>query len=209
MGAMEAASAQHPRELSGDKAQRIVDAMRVSVAQRGAAASTFDHVAREAGVSRGLLHYYFGTKERLLAEVVRRDCDIRMQLLDDALAGARTAADIIDALVRSLEGTLREDPGFFTLLFELFTLSQRNDEIAEEIAELGRRTREHVGGLLGAAESDGVITLGAPPEAVADVLFGLADGLAFRFLCEPERDKRPGMKAAILAARALLRDPDA
>ena len=45
---------------------------------RGAAGATFDHVAREAGVSRGLLHYHFGTKEKLLAEVVRRDADIRM-----------------------------------------------------------------------------------------------------------------------------------
>ena len=37
-----------------------------SVARRGTAGSTFDHVSREAGVSRGLLHYYFGTKEQLL-----------------------------------------------------------------------------------------------------------------------------------------------
>ena len=72
--AMEAA-ANRPRDLAGDKAQRIVDAMRASVARRGAAGSTFDHVAREAGVSRGLLHYYFGTKERLLVEVVRRDAE--------------------------------------------------------------------------------------------------------------------------------------
>jgi AcrR family transcriptional regulator len=204
---MEAASAP-TRELPGEKAERIVDAMRASVAQRGAAASTFDHVAREAGVSRGLLHYYFGTKERLLAEVVRRDCDIRMAMLDQALAGARTASEIIDALVRSLDTMLREDPGFTTLLFELFTLSQRNDEIAEEMAELGRRTRAHVGELLRAAEREGVLKLGAPPEAVADVLFALADGLAFRFLCEPDRDKRATMQAAITAARALLQDAE-
>jgi AcrR family transcriptional regulator len=204
---MEAASAP-PRELPSDKAQRIVEAMRISVAQRGAAGSTFDHVARAAGVSRGLLHYYFGTKERLLAEVVRRDCDIRMALLDEALGGARSADDIIDALVLSLEGVLREDPGFFTLMFELFTLSQRNEEIAEEIAELGRRTRQHVAGLLSAAERDGVLKLGAAPEAVADVLFALGDGLAFRFLCEPDRDKRPAVDAAIAAARALLRDAE-
>ena len=40
-------------------------------------------VAREAGVSRGLLHYYFGTKERLLVEVVRRDTELRIVMLDD------------------------------------------------------------------------------------------------------------------------------
>src|SRR6266516_5069334 len=107
---MEAATRE--RELSGEKAQRIVDAMRDSVAKRGAAGSTFEHVAREAGVSRGLLHYYFGTKERLLVEVVRRDAEIRVARLDEPLADARTADDFIDVLVRSLEDMVEHDPGF-------------------------------------------------------------------------------------------------
>ena len=104
------------RELSSDKAQRIVEAMRNSVARRGAAGSTFDHVAREAGVSRGLLHYYFGTKERLLVEVVRRDCEFRMQALDDALSGARSADDFLDTLVRSLNFATPADEYAETLL---------------------------------------------------------------------------------------------
>src|SRR6188472_2469415 len=113
---MEAATTTQP--ISGDKAQRIVDAMRSSVARRGAAGSTFDHVAREAGVSRGLLHYYFGTKERLLVEVVRRDTDLRMAALDAALEGAHSADDFVDALVRSLEDLVRDDPDFVSLVFE-------------------------------------------------------------------------------------------
>src|SRR3954447_20282141 len=100
---MEAATQQQQRAIEGEKAQRIVDAMRSSVARRGVAGSTFDHVAREARVSRGLLHYYFGTKERLLAEVVRRDCDLRTQELDVRLQDARDADDVISALVASLK----------------------------------------------------------------------------------------------------------
>src|ERR1700679_1675789 len=95
-------------ELAGDKAARIVAAMRASVAQRGIAGSTFDHVAREAGVSRGLLHYYFGTKERLLVEAVRRESELRGQSLDQAVADAAGADELIDALVRSLEEILGE-----------------------------------------------------------------------------------------------------
>src|SRR5919199_1448754 len=98
---MEAATT--TRELAGEKAARIVEAMRASVAQRGVAGSTFDHVAREAGVSRGLLHYYFATKENLLVEVVRRDCDLRRAALDEQLAGAETAEDFVAQLVSTLE----------------------------------------------------------------------------------------------------------
>ena len=150
-------------QLSGEKAQRIVDAMRTSVAGRGVAGSTFDHVAREAGVSRGLLHYYFGTKERLLAEVVRRDTDLRMARLDEQLAAASSAADVVGLLRASLETAVREDTEFLTLMFEFFTLSRRNPDIAAEFAELVRRTREGVAAVLRAKQDEGVRHLRAAP----------------------------------------------
>lgn len=201
-----ATAATAPRDLGGDRAQRIIDAMRASVAQRGAAGSTFDHVAREAGVSRGLLHYYFGTKERLLAEVVRRDTDIRMARLDATLADARTAEDFIDQLVRSLEDMVQHDPGFVTLLFELFTAAQRNEEVAAEVAELYRRSREHVAALLEAKQAEGVLRLHDEPAAVAETLLGLGDGVAMRMLIEPDRDFGPTVRAGVECARALLID---
>src|SRR5881397_1062801 len=100
------------RELQSDKAQRIIEAMRASVGARGAAGSTFDHVSREAGVSRGLLHYYFGTKEQLLVEAVRRDGELRIERLQSQLATAKTADDFIDLMAQNLQETIREDPDF-------------------------------------------------------------------------------------------------
>ena len=163
--------------------------MRASVAQRGVAGSTFDHVAREAGVSRGLLHYYFGTKERLLAEVVRRDSDLRIGRARRASSPARRSADdFIDLLVARSRSIVREDPDFVTLVFELFTLSRRNEEVAAEFAELLRRSREHVGVAARRQAGGGRPAPARRPEAVTDVLFSLADGIALRMLAEPDRD---------------------
>jgi len=200
------AEAGRARSLTGEKAQRIIDAMRRSVARRGTAASTFDHVSREAGVSRGLLHYYFGTKEQLLAEAVRRDCDLRLERLEHQLQAAKTADDFIDLMAQSLQDTIREEPDFVTLVFELFTLSRRNADIAVEYAGLMRNTREHVAAMLAAAQRDGVVRLHAAPEAVAEVLFSLGDGFALRMLTEPERDFTETIHAGISCARALLTD---
>jgi AcrR family transcriptional regulator len=194
------------RELPTDKSRRIVEAMRASVAARGIAGSTFDHVAREAGVSRGLLHYYFATKEQLLVEAVRRDCELRMELLERQLAGAQTADDFIDLMAQNLQETVREDPDFVTLVFELFTLSRRNGEIAVEYAELMRRTRDQVAEMLASAQREGVLRLHAEPEAVAEILFSLGDGFALRMLAEPERDFTATIQAGIVCARALLAD---
>jgi AcrR family transcriptional regulator len=194
------------RSPSGEKAQRIVEAMRRSVAQHGTAASTFERVSREAGVSRGLLHYYFGTKEQLLVEAVRHDCQLRLQRLERQLAGAQTADDFIGLMAKQLQEMVREDPDFVTLLFELFTLSRRNADIAAEYANLMRGMREQVADMLTTAQAEGVLRLHADPEAVAEILFSLGDGFALRMLVEPERDFGETVRAGIASARALLAD---
>ena len=200
--AMEAATS--TARLSGEKAQRIVDAMRTCVGERGATGATFDHVARAAGVSRGLLHYYFGTKEKLLAEVVRRDCDLRMERLSATAAGLRSPDDLLEALSGSLVELIEESPEFFAILLELHVVGRHNEEIAAEVAELHRRVRGHLALILTAARDAGVITLSDEPEVVSETLFVLADGLALWMLAEPGRDFGPTVAAATRAAAALI-----
>jgi len=129
-----------------------------------------------------------------------------MELLERQLAGAQTADDFIDLMAQNLQETVHEDPDFVTLVFELFTLSRRNSEIAVEYAELMRRTRDQVAGMLASAQREGVLRLNAEPEAVAEILFSLGDGFALRMLAEPERDFTATVRAGIVCARALLAD---
>ena len=177
--------------------------MRASVAARGIAGSTFDHVAAEAGVSRGLLHYYFGTKEQLLIEVVRRECDVRTERLEEAIEASSDAENVLDALVRSFEDWLGDGPAP-VMLYEMLTLAQRNEEIAGELANLGRRTRAHLADALERKRAGGVLSLRVDPELAAMFLFALADGVIVRRLSEPELDIRALIEQGIIAARAVL-----
>jgi AcrR family transcriptional regulator len=199
---MEAATKE--RELSGDKAQRIVDAMRDSVARRGAAGSTFEQVAREAGVSRGLLHYYFGTKERLLVEVVRRDTELRVDRLDERLAPAKSVDDVLEALIASLTDMIENEPGFFLLLFELFSAGRRNPDIQKEVGQLFEKTRSHVADVLRSKEEEGVLSLRFAAEDVVSYLFALGDGFALQALSDPSRDSSGAFEAGAASARFLL-----
>jgi len=192
------------RELSGDKAKRIVDAMRESVARRGAAGSTFEHVAREAGVSRGLLHYYFGTKERLLVEVVRRDTDLRIARLDQMLAEAKSVDDVLDALVSSLTDLIENEPDVFLLIYELFSAGRRNPEIQEEVGKLFAMTRSHVAEVLRAKEREGVLSLRFDADAVVSYLLALGDGFALQALSDRDLDDRAAVEAGTASARFLL-----
>ncbi len=192
------------RELSGEKAQRIVDAMRHCVAERGIAGATFEHVSREAGVSRGLLHYYFGTKERLLIEVLRNDTETRIAMLDEPLAAANTVDGVIAVLVAGAEEILREDPGFYVILYELFTAGRQNADIQAELAELYQRSRDHVAGALRQKEVEGVLSLRFDAESVVTYMFAAADGGALQRLTDPERDYSALIVTGTEVARFLL-----
>jgi len=192
------------RRLDSDKAKRIVQAMRTSVGRRGAAASTFDHVAQEAGVSRGLLHYYFGTKERLLVEVVRHDSDVRMRRLEDSLAAADSVDAIVEALVTQLKDYVEEDPASHALIHELFSVSRRNDEVREELAQMYRRVRGQVAEILRAKERAGVVKLRGDADSVASLLFALGDGLELQLVSDPDWDSTETFATGIKTARFLL-----
>jgi AcrR family transcriptional regulator len=198
------ASVEAPRRLEGEKARRILAAMRTSVGTRGAAASTFDHVAREAGVSRGLLHYYFGSKDRLLVEVCRHDCEARIQAMDERLAGADSVDAIIAALVLSLEEFLEDEPGTQAVVYELLSVSRHSEEIRAELAELYRRWRLHLADALRQKQAEGIVRLQGDPETVASVLFALGDGIGIQVVSDPEWDSRPTFELGIQVARRLL-----
>jgi AcrR family transcriptional regulator len=199
-----ATAAAEPRELAGDKAGRIVEAMRASVATRGFSASTFDQVARAAGVSRGLLHYYFGTKERLLVEAVRLECELRHERLDQAMVHASTADEVLSALVQTFWEIIGEGPSQEVMFFEVLTLAQRNQEIATQLADLGKRMRMYVAEALRERAQAGVLRFTADADTAAGFLLVLADGLTIRLMSEPELDIEPLMAHAVTAARALL-----
>jgi AcrR family transcriptional regulator len=199
-----AATSDATRRLEGDKAQRIIAAMRASVSARGAAASTFDQVAREAGVSRGLLHYYFGSKERLLVEVVRHDCDVRNRNMDERLERAHSVDEIVQALVVGLEEFIGDDAGGQAVIYEMLSASRHSEEIRAELAELYRQWRERLAGWLRTKEREGVIRLQADPEAVASILFSLGDGFGIQALSDPDWNKQAAFELGVDTARRLL-----
>ena len=198
------ASVEAPRRLEGDKAQRIIAAMRASVGRRGAAGSTFDHVAREAGVSRGLLHYYFGSKEQLLVEVVRHDCEVRIQSMDERIARAGTVDEIVAALVAGLEEFIEDEPGTQAVIYEMLSASRRSDDIRAELAELYRRWRAHLAESLRAKEREGVVRLQGDPDSVASMLFALGDGFGIQVISDPDWDRDAALGLGMQIARRLL-----
>jgi hypothetical protein len=89
-------------------------------------------------------------------------------------------------------------------VFELFTSSRHNEELAVGLRDLNARVREHLAEQLEAKADEGTIRLGADADSVAGVLFALADGLALRMLAEDDRDWGPTLQAGAVAVGQLI-----
>ena len=201
---MASADTKPAQGLTGEKATRIVAAMRTCVAKYGAAGATFDHVSKEAGVSRGLLHYYFGSKERLLIEVVRRETDRLVEMIVAATTIANSAEELVNLMLAQLQIILENEPELYLLAFELIGEARRHPEIGAEVAEYNRKTRGQFAEIITEMTEKGAVTPRHAPLATASALLAMANGLALEIFQDPEGDHDACIAADIDAALYLL-----
>jgi AcrR family transcriptional regulator len=192
------------RRLATEPARRILIAARRLIARRGIDRSHVIDIANEAGVARGLVSYYFGTKDRLLGEVMEADARARTERLRELLTPTGTLEQVIEALRHALREFMEQEPGAHMALQELATLAMRKPEFQERRAELFAAYRDTLAELLAERQRRGVLELGGDPEAVAALLIALGHGLATDAAADPEWDATPALNLACAVTRRLL-----
>jgi AcrR family transcriptional regulator len=192
------------RALAGEKAQRIVEAMRDSVAEVGIAGSTFERVSAKAGVSRGLLHYYFGTKERLLVEVIRRDTEYRIDTLGGSLRAAGTVDEVIRVLFAAFSRTVAEEQGYVYMVSELFIAGRHQPEIQRQLGSLYSRARTELAAILREKEAEEVLSLRFDAESVVTHMLAVGDGAIVQLLTDRTLDVEASAAVSDQVYRFLL-----
>lgn len=191
------------RRVQSEPAQRILAALSRCVGELGAAGATFDRITRDAGVARGSVFYYFGSKERLLVELIRREAELRTKGLRETLATASTLDEVVGVLGAQLRRFI-EANGAQVLLFEMASSAPRNPELRLALGQLYAGWRETLGDLLRQKTDEGIVDAGPDPETTACTLTALGEGIALQAIAEPDRDRAPLLDKVAGAARSLL-----
>lgn len=178
--------------------------MRDSVAEVGVAGSTFERVAGKAGVSRGLLHYYFGTKEKLLVEVVRRDTEIRIETFGEELSRSESADELILAFFTAFRRTIEEELGYIYMVSELFIAARHSEELSIELGSLYRNARIEFTKILEQKARDGVIQPRFSVDSVLSYLFAAGDGFSVQTITDPGFDPVRSLEVSYGVAKYLL-----
>lgn len=145
------------------------------VVAEGAHALRIGTVAREAGVSRPLVHYYFATRQELLRATFAFAEDRRVEALEAELAELGTGfAKTARALERTLEPGLEEIP---VLWNEVWSSLAEDDELRPLLQERYRDWAERIVRLLDEGRRDGSVPPHIDVSESGLRLAAVADGL--------------------------------
>lgn len=168
----------------------MLDAARAVFAEKGYEQATLDEVAERAEFGKGTLYNYFeGGKEGILRALVEDVFDGIEAVVETHLADAdgRPVAEVFRALLADLMAHFEADRDTFRLIVkevQRLMLSPEN-EVARVVWERDERLIGRVAVPLARAVEAGELRP-FPPEAIARMLFGNAQGFLMYLLCTPD-----------------------
>jgi len=172
------------RKPQGSK-YRIVDAAYQILAEKGYDATTFKEVARLAEAAQGLIHYYFGSKDRLLLEVLKEASERTRREMRRVVAALPEGRPRRGMSVLTLQKErVNRQPEWYRLRYELFALGMRKPELMPDVGELLARGRTGIEEVLGRLAGKDI----ADQEALSAVMLAAFDGLALQKLVDPDFD---------------------
>jgi AcrR family transcriptional regulator len=156
----------------------MLDAAARVIARDGADALRMSDVAREAGVSTGLVHYYVSTRDELLALVFARTDATSDALAVEATRGLETGAERLEAMLTIyLEDSSAFDQTWVVSI-EVWRAAMFNPKLRAPAQESYQLWLDLLGAELDAGKADGSIPADVVTDDAARTLAATLDGLA-------------------------------
>jgi len=168
--------------LDRERAPEILDAACRVIGRDGAHGLRMEAVAREAGVSKALVHYYFATRRELIRAAFLHSEDRANARSEVELATLDTGAERLERL---LVLDLDDEPAFSenrALWGAAWSLMRHDDELRPEVDRQYRAWNAWIAALVEEGQADGSIPSGIDSAAVVERLSAVVDGLESQLL---------------------------
>lgn len=166
-------------QIKGERRGEILEAALRIFTRKGYSATKMSDIAREAGVSYGLVYHYFGSKNRVYAELVGHAIDSLGRVIRRAAAEAPDPAGQLRLMTARVLDSVehRESSGYYyVLVMQALTCETLPLPAAEIIGEAVKRL-EGLAEIIRRGQDEGSLRPGDPME-LAVVSFASVLGLA-------------------------------
>jgi len=170
---------------SKDRHQEILGAAARVITERGLAETRISDIAEQAGVSPGLILYYFESKDRLLAEALTYANDQFYLRTSREIRRIPSAREQLQRLIDlSVPGHLPEYGRLdeWALWIEVWVRALRDPEMAKDREVLDQRWRAQIADIVRGGQASGEFTSTEDPEELALRVAAVIDGLAIQVI---------------------------
>jgi AcrR family transcriptional regulator len=190
-----------------DRHQEILAAAARVITGRGLAETRISDIAEQAGVSPGLILYYFESKDRLLSEALTFAND---QFYLRTSREIRRLPSAIDQLRRLIDLSV---PGYlpeygrldeWALWIEVWVRALRDTDMAKDREVLDERWRSQLADIIRSGKDSGEFTSRVDTDDLAIRLAGLIDGLAIQVVMNDSKITTEKMHSTVMEVAAHL-----
>ncbi|MGE0790549.1 MAG: TetR/AcrR family transcriptional regulator [Sandaracinaceae bacterium] len=191
---------------SAISAAQIVAAATRVIARQGYAHTSLNDIAKEAGMSKGAVHYHFPTKEALVSKVLETATEAVAARTKDAWsAGGQDPFEALRASVRELWAVRTSGSEEVRVVSDLLAQSLHDPSLRPQLAAYYRfattQTTEYLTLVLAAFG----LRPRVAPEMIPRLLLGLLDGLLLQVFVDPDViDPDELVRSVELIAQALF-----
>lgn len=180
--------------------QQILEAAEVCFRRRGFQGASVAEICKGAGVSAGHLYHFYDSKEAIIAAIVQRDLEEKLEILDRLSQRADITSAMLDEIDEGVHEQL-DSPGS-ALMLEVITEAGRNPKVAEMVHRSDAAARAKLAETVAKAKNCDP----ASPELAAEVevLIAMFEGLSTRVICNPGLDREAVVKVMRRMIRHIL-----
>jgi AcrR family transcriptional regulator len=177
-----------PRVPADVRRTELVQAAIQVATREGLAATTTRRIAQELGISVGVVHYCFRSKEELLHEVIRVIADAQVQAARAAIIpGADLPSSVRNAFVGFWK-LVEETPEAQLLTYELTSWALRNADTEPLAREQRESQLAGIEQILAEISAACGVSWSVPPGRLARMTLAITDGVTLGWLVDRDTD---------------------
>ncbi|WP_300612043.1 TetR/AcrR family transcriptional regulator [Trebonia sp.] len=181
-----------------ERRQQILEATWHVIAVSGFRSLRLSDVAKRAGVSSGMIHYYFDTKRDLLKAAFERYYEHSMQRRQWVMETGKGPLELLKLIVESYVPVEDETMEGWHVWSELWVEGLQEPDLQQLNEDFYGQWRRLVAGIIRDGQDAGVIRDGSATE-LANMLIAMMDGLAIQVLLGSRSMTAERMRTTCLA----------
>ena len=172
-------------ETERQRRRALIEAVFNCVLERGVNNTTTEAIARSAGVSKGVIHYYFRDKLELFQAAFATVLEDQVQYWRRRVSPDSSAAEQLTELIYAGLPMTEEGAKRARFWFQFMASSFVEPSLMRLHQESFLVFQQQVEDFVTRLRSDGQLTTPLPPSAVAQAILSFVDGLALRLVSQP------------------------